>query len=97
MYLPSIENGSQTFSYKVKINNIRQYQHGFTSLWYYIHMHILYSLTHTTTGPLDTLHKFSTTVKGKNRWKKERKMKDGDYDMKQNMCSFLLTARTSSL
>lgn len=57
---------------------------------------ILYRLTHTNTAPLDTLQ-FSTTVKGKNRWMKERKMKDADYDMKQNMCSFLLTARTSSL
>lgn len=56
-----------------------------------------YTIMHTNTGPLDTLHDFSTTVKGKNRWMKERKMKDGDYDMKQNMCSFLLTARTSSL
>lgn len=69
----------------------------YTSLWHFIHMHILYRPTHTNTGPLDTLHEFSTTVKGKNRGMKERKMTDGGYDMKQNMCSFLLTARTSSL
>lgn len=72
---------------KVKINNLIQF----------IHMHILYRLTHTNTGPLDTLHEFSTTDKGRNRWMKGRKKKDGDYDMEQNMCSFLLTARTSSL
>lgn len=80
-----------------KINNIIQYQWHITSLRHFIQMHILYRLAHSNKCLLDTLHEFSTAVKCKNRWMKERKMNGGHYDMKKNMCSLLRTARTSSL